>query len=202
MLKMNNVTIGYSRDKPIMENLNYEFKDDTFYCVLGESGKGKTTMLRTLAGLMKPLKGNIFYDGKLVNKDMNIYMMHQNYTAFNWWTVSKNVLISQEIHQSITPEQRKEALQIIKDVGLYKHIDKYPMQLSGGQRQRLALARMLFAKPDTILMDEPLSALDEETRAKMQQLIKDYQKIHKSTIVMVTHSEDEALALADKIIKL
>lgn len=200
-LVMNNVTTGYSRDKPIMTGLNYEFKNNMFYCVLGKSGCGKTTMLRTLAGLLKPISGKVQRDGEILTDFSDIYMMHQNYTSFNWLTVKENILIARDIHQRIAEKDIDECFDLLEAVGLSEHAFKYPAQLSGGQRQRLALARMLYAKPKIILMDEPLSALDETTRKQMQNLIIQYHKNNRGTIIMITHSEDEANLLADKIIK-
>lgn len=202
MIKLKNLTTGYSRDKPIMTEMNYEFKDNMFYCVLGKSGCGKTTMLRTLAGLLKPISGELFRDEEVLSDFSDIYMMHQNYTSFNWLTVKENVLIAKKIHQKINAEDEKECEEILISVGLAEHMNKFPTQLSGGQRQRLSLARMLFAKPKIVLMDEPLSALDGITRKQMQELIIQYHKKNQGIIIMITHSEDEANLLADKKIKL
>ena len=168
MIKIDNVSIGYN-SLVIRDNLNYTFEQDKIYGILGESGVGKTTFLKTIAGLLKPIKGTI-----KVEKGMkrSIYMMHQSYTCFDWLTCIDNILITERIkHHKITNELREKAEQALNDVGLLEHINKYPTQLSGGQRQRLALARTLFTSPQVILMDEPLSALDENTRRCMQDLI-------------------------------
>ena len=195
MIKLNNVAIGYN-SLVIRDNLSYTFEEDKIYGILGESGVGKTTFLKTIAGLLKPLSGTL----KVGNKK-NIYMMHQAYTCFDWLTCLDNILITERIkYHRITKEIKAKALQALADVGLENHAHKYPTQLSGGQRQRLALARTLFTKPQIVLMDEPLSALDEETRRCMQDLI---QKIHKethNTIIMVTHSSEEAKKMCDEII--
>ena len=198
MITIDNVSIGYN-SLVIRDDLNYTFEQDKIYGILGESGVGKTTFLKTIAGLLKPIKGTI-----KVEKGMkrSIYMMHQSYTCFDWLTCIDNILITERIkHHKITNELREKAEQALDDVGLLEHINKYPTQLSGGQRQRLALARTLFTSPQVILMDEPLSALDENTRRCMQDLILNIHKETHNTIIMVTHSSDEASRMCDEIIK-
>ena len=198
MITIDNVSIGYN-SLVIRDDLNYTFEKDKIYGILGESGVGKTTFLKTIAGLLKPIKGTI-----KVEKGMkrSIYMMHQSYTCFDWLTCIDNILITERIkHHKITNELREKAEQALNDVGLLEHINKYPTQLSGGQRQRLALARTLFTSPHVILMYEPLSALDENTRRCMQDLILNIHKETHNTIIMVTHSSDEANRMCDEIIK-
>lgn len=205
MIELKNVSTGYVRDKPIMKNLSYTFQDNKVYGILGESGKGKTTLLKTIAGLLKPINGEILVDGKPLLKagKNDIYMMHQNYTSFDWLTCVDNILIAKKVkHESIREEENGAAVRMLKTVGLDNHVLDYPKQLSGGQRQRLALARTLFINPRIILMDEPLSALDEKTREKMQQLILDIHENTKNLIIMVTHSKDEARKMCDEIITL
>lgn len=203
MIKLNDVTTGYSRDKPLKKDLSYTFEDNKIYGILGESGCGKSTLLKTIAGLIYPIKGEIFVDGKILQRaDKNdIYMMHQNYTSFDWLTCLDNVLIAEKVkHKRITSESKENALKWLEKVGLKDYANKYPRQLSGGMRQRLALARTLYMKPSIILMDEPLSALDEKTRTEMQDLILEVHNQTKNTIIMVTHSHDEAQRMCDKII--
>ena len=198
MIKIDNVSIGYN-SLVIRDNLNYNFEQDKIYGILGESGVGKTTFLKTIAGLLKPIKGTIEVEKGLKR---SIYMMHQSYTCFDWLTCIDNILITERIkHHKITNELREKAEQALDDVGLIEHKNKYPTQLSGGQRQRLALARTLFTSPQVILMDEPLSALDETTRECMQDLILNIHKETHNTIIMVTHSSDEANRMCDEIIK-
>lgn len=195
MIKLNNVAIGYN-SLVIRDNLSYTFEEDKIYGILGESGVGKTTFLKTIAGLLKPLSGTLEVGNK-----KNVYMMHQAYTCFDWLTCLDNILITERIkYHRITKEIKAKALQALADVGLENHAHKYPTQLSGGQRQRLALARTLFTKPQIVLMDEPLSALDEETRRCMQDLILKIHKETHNTIIMVTHSSEEAKKMCDEII--
>lgn len=202
MIEVKNLCTGYSRDKPLLKDFNYKF-EPKIYGILGHSGCGKTTLLRTIAGLTKPLSGEVLIDGNPVGKagQNGVYMMHQNYTSFDWLRCIDNVLIAKKVKGKINKEDVDKAIYMLSLVGLKGHEDKFPKQLSGGMRQRLALARTLFTNPKIILMDEPLSALDNTTRAQMQDLIL---KVHKETeniIVMVTHSQDEANKMCDKIIK-
>lgn len=203
MIAVNNLCTGYARASPLLKDFSYQF-DNEIYGILGESGCGKSTLLRTIAGLTKPLSGEVLVDGVKINQPnkSGIYMMHQNYTSFDWLTCLDNVLIAKKIQGKITDEDRENAKHMLEVVKLGNHIDKYPRQLSGGMRQRLALARTLFVNPKVILMDEPLSALDGKTRNEMQDLILDIHKKTNNTILMVTHSLDEANKMCDKIIKL
>jgi ABC-type nitrate/sulfonate/bicarbonate transport system ATPase subunit len=203
MIVVNNLYTGYTRASPLLSGFSCQF-DNKIYGILGESGCGKTTLLRTIAGLTKPLSGEVLIDGVKIDKPNRngIYMMHQNYTSFDWLTCIDNVLIAKKIKGNITSQDRDNAIKMLEMVKLGEHIDKYPRQLSGGMRQRLALARTLFINPTIVLMDEPLSALDNETRTEMQDLILNIHKNTKNTILMVTHSQAEANKMCDEIIKL
>ena len=202
MIEISELYTGYSRDKPLLKNFNYQF-DSKIYGILGESGCGKTTLLRTIAGLVKPLSGTISVNGELITKASknNIYMMHQNYTSFDWLKCLDTILVAKKVKGRINKCDVDRAKEMMKLVGLENNEDKYPKQLSGGMRQRLALARTLFMNPGIILMDEPLSALDIETRERMQDLIINQHKETSSTIIMVTHSREEANKMCDVIIE-
>lgn len=203
MIEIKNLYTGYSRDKPLLKNFNYAF-DSKIYGILGQSGCGKTTLLRTIAGLMKPLSGKVVVNGEVITKASknNIYMMHQNYTSFDWLKCLDNVLIAKKVKGRLNGEDINRAKQMLSLVGLEGNEDKFPKQLSGGMRQRLALARTLFMSPEIILMDEPLSALDINTRETMQDLIIKNHKETNNTIIMVTHSKEEAKKMCDVIIEL
>lgn len=204
MIELINLYTGYSKDKIIHENFNYKFGNE-IHGILGQSGCGKTTLLRTMSGLLKPINGTVLIDGKPVGKPSqnNVYMMHQNYTSFDWLKSLDNVLISKKIKcKRVSKEDVEDAEQMLERVGLYEHRNKYPRELSGGMRQRLALARTLFMKPEIILMDEPLSALDDDTRKEMQDLIIEIHRETRNTVIMVTHSHQEAKRMCDNILTL
>lgn len=194
MITLNNLVVGYN--KPLMKPLDLTFENGHIYGILGKSGCGKSTLLKTIAKMHKPLYGSVKRDD-----DQQIYMMHQRYTNFNWLTCLDNVLIAER-----NKRKRKElepiAKKVLEQVGLGEYLDRYPTELSGGMQQRLALARVLFVRPKYLLMDEPLSALDDSTRAIMQQLIIDVHKETNNTIIMVTHSIEEANKMCDEIVKL
>lgn len=186
VIKLNSLVVGY--DKPLCSEINVLFDNNKIYGIIGESGKGKSTILKTICGFVRPIKGNVFCDSK-----DKIYLMNQNYTNFDWMNCYKNVAIARK------EESKGEIEYLLERVGLFQHKEKYPSQLSGGMNQRLALARVLYKNPTHILMDEPLSALDEKTRREMQSLIAEFKYRNKNTIIMVTHSLEEAKLLCDKI---
>ena len=194
MISLNELVIGY--DRPLMKPLNHTLEDGKIYGILGRSGCGKSTLLKTIAKMHKPISGQV-----VRTDDKQIYMMHQSYTNFNWLSCLDNVLIAERNKQK-RKERKPEAIAVLEQVGLGEYLDRYPTELSGGMRQRLALARVLFIKPSYLLMDEPLSALDDTTRATMQKLIMDIHKETNNTIIMITHSIEEAHKMCDKIIQL
>lgn len=204
MISLCNLTVGYSKNQPLIEKINLEFGANV-YGILGQSGKGKTTLLKTIAGLLKPISGSVLINGNLVKTaaTSNVFMMHQNYSNFDWLTVLDNLLLVNKIkHQKPNKENIDRAMSMLKSVGLEGSEKLYPAQLSGGMKQRVALARILYIKPEIVLMDEPLSALDERTRRDMQNLIMNQHEEMHNTIIMVTHSSDEARIMCNEIIKL
>lgn len=202
MIELKKLTIGYDKDTPLISNIDYVFEDDKVYGILGKSGYGKSTLLRTIAGLQKPLSGEVFIDNKQVKnaRTSEAYMMFQNYTCFDWLKCLDNVLIAQKVRGKISDQDVENAKKWLSAVGLGNDLDKYPTQLSGGMKQRLALARTLFMNPKVVLMDEPLSALDEKTRTAMQNLIVEDHKHDKNIVIMITHSHEEAERVCDVVI--
>lgn len=200
MIQLNDLSIGYNR-VPILSGISQTFNNGLIYGILAKSGTGKTTLLKTIAGLLKPVSGEVVIDGTVYRKtDKNpMYMMHQRYSNFGWLTCLQNVLIAQRDKHL---RNECEALKVLDNVGLEEYADKWPSQLSGGMQQRLALARTLYVQPKYLLMDEPLSALDDATREKMQKLILEVHRKTNNTILMVTHSQPEAAKMCDYIINL
>jgi ABC-type nitrate/sulfonate/bicarbonate transport system ATPase subunit len=202
MIKVNNLQIKFDK-KVLFDGYNTTFADNKVYCILGKSGCGKSTLLRIIAGLLKPQGGEIICNDKIVDKPIkDIFMMHQTYSNFPWKNCLENVLFPLKVQGKLTEQHKKEAIEILKQVGLEGNEDKYPHELSGGMKQRLALARVLITRPPVILMDEPLSALDPKTRSQMQDLVLDMHNKTKNIVIMVTHDPDEAKKMADEIITL
>lgn len=200
MIELKNLTIGYN--EPLISNINLKLDKQT-YAILGESGCGKSTLLRTICGLQKPLDGKVFIANKEVaGIQKGVFMMHQHYTNYDWLNCLENITLAAKVKGTNNETTKQKALESLSAVGLADKAANYPYELSGGQKQRLALARTLFIKPKYILMDEPLSALDPITRESMQELIKKYQYETKATILMITHSEEEAARVGNKIIRL
>jgi ABC-type nitrate/sulfonate/bicarbonate transport system ATPase subunit len=201
MIELKSVSTGFSRDSPLLKNYNMVFENKV-YGILGKSGIGKTTLLRTIVGLIKPLEGEILIDGQPRQPPgrNGIYMMHQDYTSFDWLTCLDNVLIAKRIKSKVVRSDIERAKKALNKVMLGDYVNRFPRQLSGGQRQRLALARTLFMNPKILLMDEPLSALDSTTRAAMQDLVIENHRETNNTIIIVTHSSDEAKRMSDVIV--
>lgn len=198
-MRINNLKVSYD-DKIIFDKFNLDILDNKINCLIGKSGIGKSTLLKCIAGLLK-YKGEILINNKLINHE-DVFMMHQSYTNFPWLTCLNNVLFPIKINRKITKNDIDNAVNILNKVGLYDNLNDYPSQLSGGMQQRLALARTILMKPKILLMDEPLSALDNNTRTKMQNLVLDLHRQTNNTIILVTHSIEEAKIMGDKIINL
>lgn len=200
MIKINNLEMKYGSDV-IFKNFNHVFKDGTITAIMGPSGKGKTTLIRCIAGLNKPTNGEVLYNDKVIKKPhKDIFMMHQHYANYPWKTCLENVLFPIAINRKITIQDKTKALALLDLVGLTNAANKFPSELSGGMNQRLAFARLLMAEPKVVLMDEPMSALDKETRQDMQNILLDLNKKTNNTIIMITHDLNEANKLASEII--
>ena len=173
-------------------DVNLSMKSSEFICLVGTSGSGKSTILRMIAGLIPPTTGEI---------RRSIGMVFQKPTLFPWLTVEDNVAYSLRMqHKHKEKEHIEEVDRLIKVIGLEDFRKDYPGQLSGGMAQRVALARALISKPEVLLMDEPLGALDAFTRMNMQQEILDMWMLRKQLVIMVTHDIDEAVFMSTRII--
>lgn len=174
-----------------------------FLCVVGPSGCGKSTFVRILAGLDTATSGAVLVDGRpVLGPCADLGMVFQGYTLFPWLTVLKNVMFGLRERGHDRGSAEIEAREWLAVIGLEKFADSYPHQLSGGMKQRVAIARALATRPRILLMDEPFSALDAQSRARMQAyLIEIWRKVD-VTIVFITHDLDEAVLLADRILVL
>jgi spermidine/putrescine transport system ATP-binding protein len=189
-----------------VDNVNLDIREGEFFALLGPSGCGKTTLLRMLAGFETPTEGRILIDGndvaQLPPNKRPVNMVFQSYAVFPHMKVSDNVgygLKMDGVPDGERKQRVEEALELVK-LGGYG--DRMPDQLSGGQRQRVALARALVKRPRVLLLDEPLSALDALTRAKLQTEIEAIWSKDRRTVVLITNDVDEAILLADRIIPL
>jgi len=191
------------KSKTVLEDVSFEVMRGEFLSLLGPSGCGKTTILRMLIGIEKPTGGRILKDGKDITeappKDRNIGIVFQNYSLFPNMDVYHNIAYALQSRKMEKQETDRKVREMIETVGLEEHIYKKPRQLSGGQQQRVAIARTLVLNPDIILFDEPMSALDAEIKVILRQQLKDIQKKLRITMIYVTHDQEEAFALSDRI---
>ncbi|MBP2030200.1 NitT/TauT family transport system ATP-binding protein [Methanohalophilus levihalophilus] len=184
-----------------LEDVNLEIKDREFICLIGPSGCGKTTLLRIIAGLDIPDSGRVTLDGdEITVPDPRRGMVFQEYSLFPWKTVIENITFGMELQGAPKEEISRTAEEYLKMVGLEQFRDSYPYELSGGMRQRVAIVRALANDPSVLLMDEPFGALDAQTRNTSQQELLQIWEKKKITILFVTHSVDEAVYLADRIV--
>lgn len=188
---------------PVFTDLSFDIAQGEFITLLGPSGCGKSTLLRCLAGLETPDDGHIFVDGQdithLKAQKRGIGMVFQSYALFPNMTASENVafgLKMQKMPKDQIAERVQKALTIVEMIG---HEKKYPQQLSGGQKQRVALARALVTEPRILLLDEPLSALDARIRRNLREQIREIQKELHLTTIFVTHDQEEAMTMSDRI---
>jgi NitT/TauT family transport system ATP-binding protein len=186
-----------------LKDVNFSIEDKEFICFIGPSGCGKTTLLRIIAGLESATSGEIRLMGEpILGPDPKRGMVFQEYSLFPWRTVLDNIAFGLEMLGMEKDERLNIAEEYLEMVGLTQFRDAYPYELSGGMRQRVAIARALANDPDVLLMDEPFGALDAQTRNMMQlELLEIWEKTRK-TIIFVTHSVDEAVFLADRIVML
>ncbi|MEP2942502.1 MAG: nitrate ABC transporter ATP-binding protein [Hyphomicrobiales bacterium] len=189
----------------VLSDINLKVEDGEFIAIVGFSGSGKTTLISALAGLITPDRGGIiFKDKEIDGPSSDRGVVFQSYSLMPWLTVSGNVdLAVAEVFKKKPKAERKEIVdKYIDMVGLSHAADRMPSELSGGMRQRVAVARALAIQPEVLLLDEPLSALDALTRAKLQDEFADISQKEKKTIILITNDVDEAILLADRIIPL
>jgi nitrate/nitrite transport system ATP-binding protein len=186
----------------VLGGIDLEVEEGEFIAILGFSGAGKTTLISTVAGLVEPDTGEILLRGQPIDgPDKDRGLVFQSYSLFPWLSVEKNVALAVDaVHKDRSREERAALVrQKVELVGLGHAMDRKPAQLSGGMRQRVAVARALAMEPEILLLDEPLSALDALTRAKLQDEIERIRGDERRTIILVTNDVDEALLLADRV---
>ena len=189
--------------KTVLKNLSFDLMEGEFLSILGPSGCGKTTLLRILIGLEHADSGEILKGDKEISKlnsfDRGMGIVFQNYALFPNMTVLQNVEYALTLRKETKKNARNIALRTLEQVGLTDQMNKRPSQLSGGQQQRVAIARTLATNPDIILLDEPISALDVANREIMKAELKSLQKKFNVTMLFITHDQEEAFFLSDRI---
>ena len=205
VVSIQHVTKTFARDEGeptvALKDVNLEIEDKQFVCIVGASGCGKTTLLRIIAGLDTTTEGAILLNGVPVEgTDTDRGMVFQEYSLFPWKSVIDNIAFGLEMQGIPKVERRQMAEKYLKIIHLEQFRDAYPHELSGGMRQRVAIARALANEPKVLLMDEPFGALDAQTRNVMQRELLEIWAETQKTIIFVTHSVDEAVFLADKIV--
>jgi len=201
-LEIKNLKHVFNRNE-VLHGVNFNVNDGEFLSILGPSGCGKTTILRILIGLLPPTSGQIIKDGNDITtapaSKRGMGIVFQNYALFQNMTVLGNVEYALKFNKELKSRSRAIAENIIEQVGLKEHIYKKPWKLSGGQQQRVAIARTLACNPEIILFDEPMSALDAATRLSLRDEIKRIQRQFRTTMIYITHDQEEAFALSDRI---
>lgn len=190
----------------VLDKINFEIPENELVTILGPSGCGKSTTLMLISGLVFPTSGKIYFGDKEVTKldavDRKVGMVFQNYALYPHLTVSQNIQFPLKMMKMNKEKRKERALELAKLVKIEDHIDKKPSELSGGQQQRVAIARALAKEPSLLLMDEPLSNLDARLRIEMREEIRRIQEETGVTTIFVTHDQEEALSISDRIMVL
>ncbi|HEY5742781.1 MAG TPA: ABC transporter ATP-binding protein [Terrimicrobiaceae bacterium] len=208
LLEVKNVSKGFGpkgKRTEVLEDITLEVEQGEFVAIIGYSGAGKTTLMSILAGLIKPDSGSSTLRGKpMEGPGPDRGIVFQNYSLLPWLTVYENVALAvDQVFGDWTADERREHIERqIAMVNLTSARDKIPAELSGGMRQRVSVARALSLRPDILLLDEPLSALDALTRANLQEEINRICQDEKKTVILITNDPDEAILLADRVIPL
>lgn len=206
LLEVKDINYAYHNmdgETKALEHISFSMKEGDFLAIVGPSGCGKSTLLHLIAGLLEPEKGLILLNGKyLRGSATNIGYMLQKDELLEWRTVYHNVLLGLEIQHSMTARAKEKARELLDIYGLDQFANSRPSELSGGMRQRAALVRTLVMDPDLLLLDEPFSALDYQTRLTVGDDIGQIIRKEKKSAILVTHDLAEAISLADRVIVL
>ncbi|HSB46958.1 MAG TPA: ABC transporter ATP-binding protein [Candidatus Bilamarchaeum sp.] len=199
IMRIEGLTLMRSVDEKVVSGISFEVYKGEFLSIIGSSGAGKTTLLQALAGLLQPSEGKIYFRGKALERPTaRIGLVYQDYALFPWRTAQGNVEFGLELLGVKSDERKRLAEEALDLMGILEHRDKYPVQLSGGMQQRVAIARVLVNKPEVLMLDEAFSALDVQTRRKLEEQLLQIQKELGITVILVTHLVEQALALSDR----
>lgn len=208
IISVENIDFSYGEQK-ILNDFSADFKEGSFTCILGESGSGKSTLLRVINGLLIPQSGlvkierEILNSENLIQKRLEMGYVLQGNSLFPHLTVFQNMIYCLKLLKKSDRFCKEKIVELLPLVGLKEELlEKFPNEISGGQKQRVGIIRAIAHDPKIVLMDEPFSALDSETRDKLQILVKDTHQKLKTTFVMVTHSKEEAEILSTHILQL
>ncbi|WP_412989304.1 ABC transporter ATP-binding protein [Pediococcus siamensis] len=201
---LKDITVTYDHDHNIFDHLNCEFHDGELVALLGPSGSGKTTLLNLVAGLLSPKNGQILFNHQDVTKQdvrkRNIGMVFQDYALYPQLSVLNNIAFPLKLRHVKRATRSQRAQELAALVHISSQLPKSPRELSGGQQQRVAIARALAKEPTILLLDEPLSNLDAALRVELRGEIRRIQQATQLTTIFVTHDQEDALEIADKII--
>lgn len=205
LLEFQHVSYSYHSidgETPALSDISFSLTNGEFLAIVGPSGCGKSTLLNLICCLATPEQGKIFFQEKPLNKKSvcSIGYMLQRDHLFEWRNIEKNIYLGLEIQKKRNPETQAYATQLLQTYGLYDFREKKPSELSGGMRQRAALIRTLVLKPELLLLDEPFSALDYQTRLKTSNDIGAIIRKEQKSAILVTHDLSEAVSLADRIL--
>ena len=202
-LRVDNICKTFDTQEAV-KDVSFAVNEGEFLSILGPSGCGKTTLLRMLIGLIAPSSGRIIKDGVDITyfapSKRKMGFVFQNYALFENMTVLQNVEYALKINKNTRQDARTISMDLIQKMGLADFLNQKPSSLSGGQQQRVAIARTLALKPDIILFDEPMSALDVATRLSLRKELKTIQKEFNTTMIYITHDQEEAFAMSDRIL--
>lgn len=204
-VKLNRISLTYQTPETeikALENVSFTVHEGEFVSVIGPSGCGKTSVLSIIAGLIKPSSGELIFGGNSKTSDSSIGYMLQKDELFPWRTIEGNAYLPLEIKRDKDEKHRKIVEKLLKKYNLWGFRKSYPHELSGGMRQRAALIRTLASSPELLLLDEPFSALDYQTRLAVCDDVYDIIKSERKTAILVTHDISEAIATSDKIVVL
>jgi NitT/TauT family transport system ATP-binding protein len=203
IVEVREISKTYDGDVEALKDVSLDLPRGWLSTLLGPSGCGKTTLLKIIAGLISPTRGEVRVKGKRVDgPGPERAFVFQDFALLPWATVIRNVAFGLELRGLSNHEREQIARKYIAEVGLSSFERSYPHQLSGGMKQRVGLARALAVNADIILMDEPFSAVDEQTRRKFQEDLLELLKIERKTVIFVTHSIEEAVYLSDQVVLL
>ena len=199
-LKLDHIYYRYKGLDFAIKDTSWQIKEGDFHTLLGRSGCGKTTLLKLAAGLLKPDQGKIYLqDEEVLKPSAQIGYVFQSPTLLEWKTVLENILLPISIQRKPRKEDVEYAKELLQLVGISFQKEKYPTELSGGQQSRVAVARALMQKPSMLFLDEPFAALDAITREELQDDLLKLCKMHRTTVLFITHDITEAVYLSDRI---